>query len=75
MRGVLGDPQKWQLKLRRLVRRIKNKDGSEYDYLDLDMILTMMLEDYKSQRFMFQRDMQKNFTRSVEAVSGTLDLD
>jgi len=48
MRGVLGDPQKWQLKLRRLVRRIKNKDGSEYDYLDLDMILTMMLEDYKS---------------------------
>jgi hypothetical protein len=48
IRGPCGDLQKWQLKIRRMVKRIKNKQGTEADYLDLDIVITMMLEEYKS---------------------------
>ena len=47
MRGPVGDAQKWSLKMRRLARKIKNKDHVEYEYLDLDLILYMMVDDFK----------------------------
>jgi len=47
MKGPVGDIQKWSLKMRRLTRKIKNKDGVEYEYLDLDLILYMMVDDFK----------------------------
>jgi len=34
------------MKVRRMVKRIKNKQNIEADYLDLDLILGMMLEEY-----------------------------
>jgi len=48
IKGPAGDIQKWNLKIRRLIKKIKNKQGVETDYLDLDMILGMMIEEYKS---------------------------
>ena len=75
IRGPCGDLQKWNLKVRRLVKRIKNKQGSEADYLDLDQIVGMMLEEYKNQRRLFQRDLQKQFVRQMEANIGHVDLD
>ena len=48
IRGPCGDLQKWQLKVRRMVRRIKNKLGTEADYLDLDIVTGMMLDEYKN---------------------------
>lgn len=53
MKGPVGDIQKWSLKMRRLTRKIKNKDGVEYEYLDLDLILYMMVDDFKQQRVLF----------------------
>lgn len=46
IKGPLCDLQKWNMKVRRMVKRIKNKQGLEADYLDLDLILGMMLEEY-----------------------------
>lgn len=43
MKGAAGDLQKWNLKVRRIVKRIKNKQGNEADYLDLDIIIGMMV--------------------------------
>jgi hypothetical protein len=31
-----------------MVKRIKNKQGTEADYLDLDIVTGMMLEEYKA---------------------------
>lgn len=47
MKGPVGDVQKWSLKMRRLSQKIKNKDGVEQEYLDLDLILYMMVDDFK----------------------------
>lgn len=75
IRGPCGDLQKWNLKIRRQIVKIPNKDGSEGDYLDLDSILGMMLDEYKSQRRLFQKDLQKQFLRQLESNVGPLDLD
>jgi hypothetical protein len=48
IRGPCGDVQKWNLKVRRMVKKIKNKQGAEMDYVDVDMIMGMLLEEYKS---------------------------
>ena len=39
--------------MRRIVSKIKNKDGNTVDYLDLDLVLGMMVEEYKSQRRLY----------------------
>jgi hypothetical protein len=31
-----------------MVKKIKNKQGAEMDYVDVDMIMGMLLEEYKS---------------------------
>jgi hypothetical protein len=60
IKGPCGDLQKWNLKVRRMVKRLKSKQtGQEGDYLDLDIILAMMMDEYKNQRRLFQRDLQK----------------
>lgn len=43
IKGAAGDLQKWNLKIRRIVKRIKNKQGNEADYLDLDVIIGMLV--------------------------------
>lgn len=53
--------------MRRLARKIKNKDGIEYEYLDLDLILFMIMDDFKQQRILFQKEITKQFARNVEA--------
>ena len=75
IRGPSGDLQKWQLKVRRKVRRIKNKQGTEADYLDLDDVTGMMVEEYKSQRGLYGRDLKKQFLRQMETNVAALDLD
>jgi hypothetical protein len=58
IRGPCGDLQKWNLKVRRMIKRIKSKQtGQDGDYLDLDMILAMMTDEYKNQRRLYQRDL------------------
>ena len=47
LKGAAGDLQKWNLKVRRIVKRIKNKQGNEADYLDLDIIMGMMVHEFK----------------------------
>lgn len=49
-KGPSSDAQKWTLRVRRLVKRLKNRANQEIDYLDLDMILGMMMADYKEGR-------------------------
>ena len=64
IRGPCGDLQKWNLKIRRMVRRMKAKQtGAEGDYLDLDIILGMMMDEFKNQRRLYQRDLAKQFMR------------
>ena len=49
IKGQCGDIQKWQLnRIRRLVRKLKNKEGTETDYLDLDLVLGMMIEEFRT---------------------------
>lgn len=60
LRGPCGDIQKWTLKVRRMVRRLPSKaTGQDGDYLDLDMILSMLTDEFKNQRRLYQRDLQK----------------
>ena len=48
IKGPCGDQQKWNLKIRRLIKKIPNREGREDDYLDLDLIIDMMLLEYKN---------------------------
>lgn len=57
IRGPCGDLQKWNLKIRRMVKKIKNKQGTEQDYLELDLIIQMMMDEYKNQRRLYQKDL------------------
>jgi len=43
-----ADYQKWTLKIRRLIKKIPNREGKDDDYLDLDVILDMMITEYKT---------------------------
>ena len=63
IRGGMADVQKWNLKIRRLIKRIKNKNGSEADYLDLDEIITNLMSLYKEQRRFNQNNLLKQFAR------------
>ena len=36
-----------------------NKDGKDDDYLDLDLIIDMLMTDYKTQRSQNQRELKK----------------
>lgn len=63
IRGGMADIQKWNLKIRRLIKRIKNKNGSEADYLDLDEIITNLMSLYKEQRRFNQNSLLKQFAR------------
>lgn len=63
IRGSGGDIQKWNLKVRRLSKRIKNKGGQEGDYLDLDLIISMLMEEYKASRAMIAKDLERQFSR------------
>ena len=74
MKGGAGDLQKWNLKVRRIVKRIKNKAGNEADYLDLDIIMGMMVNEYKLQRKDFQMKLQKNFVRFRESEKAECEL-
>ena len=53
IRGPCGDLQKWNMKVRRKVKKYKNKAGQEADYLDFDVLMGMIIEEYKSQRRLF----------------------
>jgi hypothetical protein len=48
IKGPSGDFQKWSIKTRKMSEKLKNKEGIESDYLDLDEIMRLMLEEYKS---------------------------
>ena len=48
IRGANGDIQKWFVKIRRMHKKIKNKEGTESDYIDLDILLGMMIDEYRS---------------------------
>jgi hypothetical protein len=68
IKGPCGDLQKWNLKIRRMVKRMPSKQtGAEGDYLDLDIILGMMTDEYKNQRRLYQRDLAKQFMRQIES--------
>ena len=75
IRGSGGDIQKWNLKVRRLAKRIKNKAAQESDYLDLDQILGMIMEEYKNQRNLLRKDFERQFTRVHPKDKGNLELD
>lgn len=76
IRGPQGDTQKWNLKIRRLVKRITNEERKiEADYLDVDMVLGMMIEEYKTQRRQNQRDLNKAFMRAMISDVGSFSLD
>jgi hypothetical protein len=46
--GKAGDLPKWMNKIRRLHKKIKNKEGVESEYLDLDILLGMMIDEYRA---------------------------
>ena len=48
IRGVNGDLPKWMNKIRRLHKKINNKEGVESEYLDLDILLGMMIDEYRA---------------------------
>jgi hypothetical protein len=50
IRGPSGDLQKWSLKVRRMLKRMKGNRGKESDYFDLDLIMGMVMEEFKKQR-------------------------
>lgn len=76
IKGPCGDLQKWNLKIRRMVKRINNVERKiEADYVDVDMILGMLMEEYKAQRRLYQRDLAKTFMRNMESNIGPCDLD
>lgn len=75
IRGSGGDIQKWNLKVRRLVKRIKNKGNQESDYLDFDLITGMMMEEYRAQRANQRKDLERQFTRINPKEKGVLELD
>lgn len=59
IKGPCGDIQKWNLKIRRSIKKIVNKEGTEGEYLDLDMTISLLMEEFKTQRRLFQRDLAK----------------
>jgi len=69
------DIQKWNLQVRRLVRRLRSKDNHEADYLDIDMILGMMIDTYKMQRKLYQQDLKRTFTRMLEGSQEKCEVD
>ena len=75
IRGPLGDLQKWNLKVRRLVKRLKNLKGVEADYIDFDLLLGMIVEDYKKQRKQYQSDLQRAFKNLIQNELEPIDLD
>ena len=57
-----------------MIKKITNKQGTEAEYLELDAILNMLLEEFKNQRRLFQKDLAKQFMRSMESNAGALDF-
>lgn len=55
-------------------KKIKNKEGVELEYIDLDILLGMMIDEYRSQRRQIQKDLQKAFMREMESTVSEIDL-
>lgn len=75
IRGPAGDLQKWNLKVRQQVTKIKNRDGSTVEYLELDVLLANMLEKFKDQRRENRTELGREFARLLEGTIANVDLD
>jgi len=59
-----------------MVKRMKAKQtGQEGDYLDLDIVLGMMTDEFKNQRRLYQRDLAKQFMRQLESNQGPVEFE
>lgn len=54
---------------------MKNAQGQDTDCLDIDLILIMLMDEYKNQRAHFQKDLQRNFIRIMQAPTAQVELD
>jgi hypothetical protein len=61
---------KWGVKVRRCLKKIKVDPLSDFDteYVDIDQILCMYMDEFKQTKRYIQRKLQKNFTRYVGEV-------
>jgi hypothetical protein len=75
IRGPCGDLQKWSLKTRQQVIKIKNRDGGTVEYLELDVLLAGMVEKFKDQRKVNRAELAKEFQRLLDGTLANVDLD
>ena len=57
VKGPCGDLQKWMMKIRRKIKEIPNQRGQDQDFLDMDALLEEMLEGFRQQRKLYQKDL------------------
>ena len=59
------DSRKWFHKVRRNVKKIKSStmDDFESDYIDLDILLNMYVEEFKQRKKTIQKNLSKEFMK------------
>ena len=70
IKGPCGDLQKWNMKIRRKIKKIPNARGQDQDFLDLDALIEAMLDESRKQRKLYQKDLMKQFARHMETQIG-----
>ena len=62
------------MQIRRKIKKIPNKQGQDQDFLDFDALIEMMLEEFRKQRKLYQKDLIKQFARHMETQIGQITL-
>jgi hypothetical protein len=66
----------WTKRIEKFVFKFSTKEGEEArDYLDLDIILEEVLNEYKETRIKLQDELKEHFIQKNNAVEAILDLD
>eukprot|EP00347_Sterkiella_histriomuscorum_P013232 403365504 len=71
------ETRKWFHKVRRNVKKIKTSqlDDFETDYIDIDVLLNMYCEEYKSKRKANQKNLSKEFMRKYQEQEGLFNTE
>ena len=68
--------QKWAQKVKTAIKRTKlsELDDNESEYIDIDVLLAMFIEEFKTSKESFGREVTKQFMRMLETKEGRMDL-
>lgn len=67
---------KWTSRIKQLIRRTKlqETDDADSEYIDVDILISQFLEEFKIAKQSFGKELYKQFMRMLETKQGRQDL-